>query len=49
MPPAPPKEQVKAPDGEGCPRCGLYVYAAEKMLGRENVSQSITGGDRLIG
>lgn len=31
------KEQTKAPDGEGCPRCGVYVYAAEQMLGREKV------------
>lgn len=23
---------AKAPEGEGCPRCGGYVYAAEQML-----------------
>ncbi|XP_063233355.1 muscle LIM protein Mlp84B isoform X2 [Bacillus rossius redtenbacheri] len=25
---------AKAPEGEGCPRCGGYVYAAETMLAR---------------
>lgn len=35
--PPPIKEQAKAPDGEGCPRCGVFVYAAEKMMGREKV------------
>ncbi|XP_044011940.1 muscle LIM protein Mlp84B-like isoform X2 [Aphidius gifuensis] len=25
---------AKAPEGEGCPRCGGYVYAAEQMLAR---------------
>ncbi|XP_034654122.1 muscle LIM protein Mlp84B isoform X2 [Drosophila subobscura] len=29
-----PKIPPKAPDGEGCPRCGIYVYAAEQMLAR---------------
>lgn len=28
----------KAPEGEGCPRCGFYVYAAEQMLARGRVS-----------
>lgn len=32
------KELAKAPDGEGCPRCGVFVYAAEQMLGREKVT-----------
>lgn len=25
---------AKAPEGEGCPKCGGYVYAAEQMLAR---------------
>ncbi|KAG8229005.1 hypothetical protein J437_LFUL009168 [Ladona fulva] len=29
-----PKNVIKAPEGEGCPRCGGYVYAAEQMLAR---------------
>lgn len=28
----------KAPEGEGCPRCGGFVYAAEQMLARGRVS-----------
>ncbi|XP_049765020.1 muscle LIM protein Mlp84B-like isoform X1 [Schistocerca cancellata] len=28
------KNIAKAPEGEGCPRCGGYVYAAEQMLAR---------------
>lgn len=37
----PVREQVKAPDGEGCPRCGVSVYAAEQMLGREKVKKAL--------
>jgi len=33
-----PKAIAKAPEGEGCPRCGGYVYAAEQMLARGRVS-----------
>ncbi|XP_049539837.1 muscle LIM protein Mlp84B-like isoform X1 [Anopheles darlingi] len=29
-----PKAFAKAPEGEGCPRCGGYVYMAEQMLAR---------------
>lgn len=29
---------AKAPEGEGCPRCGGCVYAAEQMLARGRVS-----------
>ncbi|XP_050303043.1 muscle LIM protein Mlp84B-like isoform X5 [Anthonomus grandis grandis] len=29
-----PKAIAKAPEGEGCPKCGGYVYAAEQMLAR---------------
>ncbi|KAL0126461.1 hypothetical protein PUN28_005078 [Cardiocondyla obscurior] len=29
-----PRAIAKAPEGEGCPRCGGYVYAAEQMLAR---------------
>ncbi|XP_067626872.1 muscle LIM protein Mlp84B isoform X1 [Eurosta solidaginis] len=29
-----PRVIAKAPEGEGCPRCGGYVYAAEQMLAR---------------
>lgn len=32
---------AKAPPGEGCPRCGGYVYAAEQMLARGKVSLPI--------
>lgn len=32
------KAIAKAPPGEGCPRCGGYVYAAEQMLARGRVS-----------
>lgn len=31
------KAIAKAPDGEGCPRCGGFVYAAEQMLARGRV------------
>lgn len=33
-----PKAIAKAPPGEGCPKCGGYVYAAEQMLARGRVS-----------
>ncbi|KAJ8947187.1 hypothetical protein NQ318_015535 [Aromia moschata] len=29
-----PKAIAKAPEGQGCPRCGGFVYAAEQMLAR---------------
>ncbi|XP_071453100.1 muscle LIM protein Mlp84B-like isoform X4 [Hetaerina americana] len=29
-----PRAIAKAPEGEGCPRCGGFVYAAEQMLAR---------------
>lgn len=29
-----PKPIAQAPEGEGCPRCGGHVYAAEQMLAR---------------
>jgi hypothetical protein len=32
------KAIAKAPEGEGCPRCGGYVYAAEQMLALARVS-----------
>ncbi|XP_070167448.1 muscle LIM protein 1 isoform X3 [Polyergus mexicanus] len=32
-----PRAIAKAPEGEGCPRCGGYVYAAEQMLARGRV------------
>lgn len=35
-----PKAIAKAPPGEGCPKCGGYVYAAEQMLARGRVSIS---------
>jgi hypothetical protein len=28
------KSHAQAPEGEGCPRCGGFVYAAEQMLAR---------------
>jgi hypothetical protein len=36
------KPKTKAPDGEGCPRCGYHVFAAEQMLARGRVSPSIS-------
>lgn len=33
-----PRVIAKAPEGQGCPRCGGYVYAAEQMLARGRVS-----------
>jgi len=35
---------AKAPEGEGCPRCGGFVYMAEQMLakGRVSVTYSTT-------
>ncbi len=32
------KPYTKAPEGEGCPRCGAHVYAAEQMLARGRVN-----------
>ena len=29
---------IKAPPGEGCPRCGGAVFAAEQMLAKGSVS-----------
>lgn len=33
-----PRVILKAPEGQGCPRCGGWVYAAEQMLARGRVS-----------
>lgn len=33
-----PRAIAKAPEGQGCPRCGGFVYAAEQMLARGRVS-----------
>lgn len=33
-----PRVIAKAPAGQGCPRCGGYVYMAEQMLARGRVS-----------
>ena len=35
------KPMSKAPEGEGCPRCGGHVYAAETMLARGRVYTTI--------
>lgn len=32
-----PRAIAKAPEGQGCPRCGGFVYAAEQMLARGRV------------
>lgn len=32
-----PRRMSIAPEGEGCPRCGGNVYAAERMLARGRV------------
>lgn len=32
---------VKAPDGQGCPRCGGFVYAAEQMLAKGRVRKIV--------
>jgi hypothetical protein len=37
-----PRPMAKAPEGEGCPRCGAFVYAAEQMLARNRVSSLAT-------
>lgn len=34
-----PRAIAKAPEGQGCPRCGGFVYAAEQMLARGRVSR----------
>lgn len=39
--PASEKPYAKAPEGEGCPRCGGFVYAAEQMLARGKVTLPI--------
>lgn len=33
-----PRAIAKAPEGQGCPRCGGFVYMAEQMLARGRVS-----------
>lgn len=33
-----PRSIMKAPEGQGCPRCGGFVYMAEQMLARGRVS-----------
>lgn len=42
-----PKKIAKAPEGQGCPRCGGYVYAAEQMLARGRVSSIIISSAKL--
>lgn len=32
------KMGTKAAEGEGCPRCGFFVYAAEQMISKTRVS-----------
>ena len=36
-PARPDTKAIQAPEGEGCPRCGGCVYAAEQMLARGTV------------
>jgi hypothetical protein len=33
-----PTTGFKAPQGQGCPRCGFAVYAAEQMISKNRVS-----------
>jgi hypothetical protein len=33
-----PTTGLKAPKGQGCPRCGFLVYAAEQMISKNRVS-----------
>jgi hypothetical protein len=33
--------KIKAPAGQGCPRCGGVVYAAEQMLAKGRVSTEL--------
>ena len=40
--PLEPRAIARAPAGEGCPRCGGYVYAAEQMLALGKVSCNLT-------
>ena len=35
--PQEPRAIAKAPEGQGCPRCGGFVYAAEQMLAKSRV------------
>ena len=35
------KPGLKAAEGEGCPRCGFHVYAAEQMIGKNRVSKQL--------
>jgi hypothetical protein len=44
------RPMTKAPEGEGCPRCGGFVYAAEQMLARGRVSllSLLTASSSLI-
>lgn len=39
---------AKAPPGEGCPRCGGYVYAAEQMLARGKVGFILTHDSQIL-
>jgi len=32
------RSMAMAPEGEGCPRCGGFVYMAEQMLAKGRVS-----------
>ena len=42
-----PRAIARAPEGQGCPRCGGFVYAAEQMLARGRVSVWTSVGNRL--
>lgn len=40
---------IKAPEGQGCPRCGGSVFAAELMLSKGQVSHTqLIATSRLI-
>jgi hypothetical protein len=32
---------IKAPAGQGCPRCGGVVFAAEQVLAKDRVSANL--------
>lgn len=38
---------IKAPKGQGCPRCGGAVFAAEQQLAKGTVSWNLKSFNRL--
>lgn len=42
-----PRAIARAPEGEGCPRCGGYVYAAEQKLARGRVRKYLINMSKI--